>query len=97
MVQRLIPHTEEVAQRFATVCKMENIPFTENFIHAKGGIAINPWSKVKILVDQQYLTTAYLELIISGGKGAKITLTYMEAPNVEQDDKGNRSRRNADT
>ena len=93
MVQRLIPLTEEVAQRFATVRKMENIPFTENFINGKGSIEINPWSRVKILVDQQYLTTAYPELIISGGKGAKITLTYMEAPfiNIEQDNKGNRN------
>ncbi len=93
MVQRLIPLTEEVDQRFATVRKMDNIAFSENFIHGKGSLQINPWSKIKILIDQQYLTTAYPELNISGGKGAKITLTYMEAPfiNVQQDNKGNRN------
>lgn len=93
MVQRLIPLTEEVSQNFAKVRKMENMPLSENFIHGKGSLQINPWSKVKILVDQQYLTTAYPELMLGGGKGAKITLTYMEAPyiNIEQDNKGNRN------
>jgi len=93
MVQRSIPLTEEIPQRFACIRKMENYPFTENFIHGKGDLEIYPWGKVTILLDQQHLTSAYPELLLSGGKGAKITITYMEAPfiNVNNEDKGNRN------
>ena len=93
MVQRLIPLTEEVPQRFGCVRKMENIPFSENFIKGTGNLEINNWGESTILIDQKYLTVAYPELVFSGGRGGKITLTYMEAPyiNVKQENKGNRN------
>ena len=93
MVQRLIPLTEEVPQRFGCVRKMENMPFSENFIKGTGDLVIDNWGESTILIDQKYLTTAYPELIFSGGRGGKITLTYMEAPfiNVNQENKGNRN------
>lgn len=92
IVQRLIPLTEEVPQRFRCVRKMENIPFSENFIKGTGNLEINNWGESTILIDQKYLTVAYPELVFSGGRGGKITITYMEAPyiNVKQENKGNR-------
>ncbi len=93
LVQRNIPLTEEFSQQFATVRKMEKISFSDDFIKGKGELEIYPWNTGTILLDQGKLTTAYPELLISGGKGAKITLTYMEAPfiNVKQEYKGNRN------
>ncbi len=93
LVQRNIPLTEEIPQQFANVRRMEKLAFSDNFIKGKGNLEIYPWSTGTILLDQGKLTTAYPELLISGGKGAKITLTYMEAPfiNVKQEHKGNRN------
>ncbi len=35
--------------------------------------------KVRVLFDQGYLTTAYPELVVSGGRGAAITIGYAES------------------
>lgn len=45
---------------------------------------------VRLLLDRQTLTTAYPRLVVSGGKGAKITLTYTEALVDKDGHKGNR-------
>jgi hypothetical protein len=45
---------------------------------------------VHILLDRKTLTTAYPELTLSGGKGAKIRLTYSEALYDKQQHKGDR-------
>ena len=50
-----------------------------------------PKTKNTLLLDQQYLVNAYPELIVSGGKGAKITLTYAEALFDQNRQKGNRN------
>jgi hypothetical protein len=46
---------------------------------------------VSFLFDQSYLTNAYPELLVSGGKGAKIKLTYSEALFDKDRQKGNRN------
>jgi len=92
MVQRNIPLPEETPQRFGAVRKMENLPFSDSFIKGKGQLEIHPWGETTILLDQQYLTTAYPVLRFSGGKGSKITITYSEALfNGHNDNKGNRN------
>ncbi len=48
-------------------------------------------SSVEVLIDNSYLTTAYPELIVSGGRGAKIRLTYAEALFDNKREKGNRN------
>lgn len=92
LVQRSVPLPEETMQRFATIRKMEGANLNDNFIKGTGDLKIFPWQQVTILIDQQTLTTAYPELIYSGGEGAKITLTYMEAPfiNFRKEEKGHR-------
>ena len=42
------------------------------------------------LLDRKTLTTAYPELIVSGGKGANIVLTYSEALYDKNEHKGDR-------
>lgn len=92
LVKRDIPLPEETPQRFAKVRKAEGLTISNGFIKGIGDLTVNPWSEVKLLIDQQYLTTAYPELRFSGGKGGKITLTYMEAPFIGQPyEKGNRN------
>jgi alpha-L-rhamnosidase len=93
LVQRTIALPEETMQRFGTIRKMEGLPQEDGFIKGTGDLKVYPWGNITILIDQQTLTTAYPELLISGGKGGKITLTYMESPfiNVQQEYKGNRN------
>lgn len=92
MVQREIPLPEETPQRFGAVRKMDNMPFSDNFIKGTGPLKIAPWGEATILIDQQHLTTAYPELRFSGGKGARITVTYSEALfSGYNDNKGNRN------
>ncbi|NJK96173.1 MAG: hypothetical protein HC905_15795 [Bacteroidales bacterium] len=92
LIQRNIPLPEETPQRFGVVRKMENLPISDGFIKGKGKLEIQPWGETTILLDQQYLTTAYPELRFSGGKGAKITITYSEALfSGYNNNKGNRN------
>jgi hypothetical protein len=49
-----------------------------------------PGVHVHILLDRKTLTTAYPELTVSGGKGAKIRLTYSEALYDKDQHKGDR-------
>lgn len=42
-------------------------------------VTVPPGSHIHILLDRRTLTTAYPALTVSGGKGARIALTYAEA------------------
>lgn len=47
-------------------------------------------SKATVLIDNSHLTTAYPELLVSGGRGSIIRLTYAEALVDDKGNKGNR-------
>jgi hypothetical protein len=53
-------------------------------------VTVPPGSHVHILLDRKTLTTAYPILTVSGGKGAKIWLTYSEALYDKEIHKGDR-------
>ncbi len=55
------------------------------------GIAISAHSRTHIMLDRESLTTAYPALTVSGGKGAKIWLTYSEGLYDKQLHKGDRN------
>ncbi len=54
------------------------------------GVSVPASSHVHIMLDRKTLTTAYPQLTISGGKGAKIRLTYSEALYDKDKHKGDR-------
>ncbi len=56
----------------------------------KSPVTVPASSNVHILVDRQTLTTAYPELIVSGGKRSHIVLTYSEALYDKNEHKGDR-------
>jgi alpha-L-rhamnosidase len=56
-----------------------------------GPLGIGANQKVSILLDNEELTTAVMELAVNGGKDANIRVTYAEAL---QDDKGEKGNRN---
>ena len=53
-------------------------------------VTVSAGKHIHLLLDRKTLTTAYPELIVSGGKGAKIRLTYSEALYDEKEHKGDR-------
>ncbi len=93
LVPRTIPFMEEKLQRITSIRRWEGLPnVDEVFIKGNGSLEITPWKNVVILLDQHVLTTAFPELIISGGKGAKISLYYSEAlVDKNTGEKGNRN------
>jgi alpha-L-rhamnosidase len=67
-----IPAMELTEQRFASIRKGEG-----DFIHGKS-LLVPANSSVDLWIDQGVLTNAYPQLTFSGGKDAKIGLTYAE-------------------
>jgi alpha-L-rhamnosidase len=85
LVPRTIPAMEETPQKFARVRQREGVAADEF-----------PWqipaqSKATLLLDQGHLTTAFPELVTTGGRGANVTLRYAESLfAADKKDKGNR-------
>lgn len=91
LVPRPIPAMEETAQRFAAVRQAEGVRPPADFPARAAPLEIPARSRARLLLDQRRLTTAFPELVLSGGKGASVTLRYAEAlwmPNRR--DKGHR-------
>lgn len=55
------------------------------------GLDIPTNATVSLLLDETHLTTAYPELIVSGGARSTVRLTYAEALVDENEEKGNRN------
>ena len=81
---------EERLRRFMNSIKSQGIMPPNDFLEGHSPFTVAPHTEVTHIADQSFLTTAYPELIVSGGRGAEITLTYAEAP-VKEREKGNRN------
>jgi alpha-L-rhamnosidase len=80
LVPRTIPAMELRQLAGPIIRKAEGIDaFNNNPAELKDLTVPKNMKKVNILLDQQKLLTAYPELIISGGKGAKIRIGYAES------------------
>ncbi len=90
LVPRTIPFMEYRFQRIEEVERAENIVVGSNFLTGNSPIKISANQKVKILFDQTFLTTAYPEILVSGGKGSTIEIGYAEALVDKNGIKGNR-------
>lgn len=93
LVPRTIPLMEETPQRLASVRQAEGVTPPSSFPKESVSLQIPAKTKARMLLDQSYLTTAYPELVVSGGRGATISLRYAEALYETKDRraKGNRN------
>ena len=91
LVPRNIPFMEYKFQRLEEMERSENIQIDKSFLEGKSPLTIAPNKKVKILFDQTFLTTAYPEILVSGGKGSTIEISYAEALVDENGIKSNRN------
>ncbi len=90
LIPRNIPLMEETMQRINTVRRSSGATISSDFLTGKKPLVIAANKTVSILLDQQFNTVAYPELLVSGGKGSSVKLTYAEALFDEKRQKGNR-------
>ena len=94
LVPSLIPPEEESPQRLQAVRRVEGISKPAAFPSRPEPLAIPAQTHAVLLLDQTFLTTAYPELTISGGKDSVLKLRYAETlsrPDGRSYDKGNRN------
>jgi hypothetical protein len=98
LVPSPLPQMELTTQRFAAVRKTDGIIIPNGFPSAKTQLTIPSNTQATFLLDQSFLTNAYLEMILSKGNDAGISFTYAEALFNEKPDapgktfrKGNRN------
>jgi len=79
LVPRNIPLMEEKPERLASVRKSSGVSMPSDFPQKAAAFTVPANTKARLLVDQSHLTTAYPELIVTGGKGAVIEVGYAES------------------
>ena len=93
LVQRTIPPMEETAFKFASVVRSNSPDYTPGLLQGNSlSHRIEPNDTLVVLFDQQTLTTAYPRLIVSGGLGSKIKITYAESLYDLKGSRGNTGR-----
>ena len=96
LVPRTIPHMEERQERFARVARADGTAPPAAFLAGSAGWTVPANTTATLLLDRGHLTTAYPELVTTGGRGARVSLTYAEAlravrPDGRKGEKGNRN------
>jgi len=79
LIPRNIPLMEETPERLARLVRSQGVEATSDFVAGQSPLTIPANSRAILLFDQAHLTTAYPELLVSGGRGSEVTLTYAEA------------------
>jgi alpha-L-rhamnosidase len=79
LVPSTLPQTERTVQRIAVVRKALGVTVPAGFPAGKTPLTIPANTSATLLLDQSYLTNAYLSLNFSKGKDAGISLTYAES------------------
>lgn len=90
LTPRNIPLMEERSQRIPVMRRSTGIEAGKEFLTGNALLTIAANKNVTILLDQTFNTVAYPELVVSGGKGSQVKLTYAEAL-FKNREKGNRN------
>lgn len=91
LVPSTLPQMELKQQRLARLRKAEGIVIPASFPSTRTAVTIPPNTAATLLLDQDFLTNAYLTLLFSGGKNSVITVGYQEALYAKFPIKGNRN------
>lgn len=96
LVPRAIPLMEDTPERLEQVVRSTSGDVPAGVLDGSAAWTIAPHTRVTVLLDRGHLTSAYPEVLTSGGRGASISLTYTEAlhdPHAHGPggDKGNRN------
>jgi alpha-L-rhamnosidase len=91
LVPRNIPAMEQRTERLARVVRGSGVEVPALFLEGRAPLTVPARTRSTILFDHSRLTTAYPEVVLSGGRGASLTLTYAEALVDAGGRKGNRN------
>ena len=89
LTPRSIPQMEITEQRLQEVRSSAGISITNDFLKGKKSFSAGPNTKISLLLDQGFLTTAYPVFKFSKGKNAIISLSYAEGLYIDEGDKTN--------
>jgi alpha-L-rhamnosidase len=80
MVPRTIPPMWSCPERLATVRRIEgdSVVVPDRFLAGQVPLQVAPNKHTTILFDQAHLTNGYPQLLVSGGRGATIRVSYAE-------------------
>jgi hypothetical protein len=93
LVPRTIPAMEEKPERLQRLRRSDGVSVPPAFPAQPAPFEVPPRTEARLLLDQTHLTTAFVELVVSGGKGAIVSLRYAESlysRRGQRLDKGNR-------
>ncbi|MDR1919712.1 MAG: glycoside hydrolase, partial [Tannerellaceae bacterium] len=79
LVPNPIPPMEMTDERLVAVVASEGLACPKDFPKRSVPVEIPPHSSVRLLLDNQQLTTGYLSLLFSKGKDAEVRIGYAEA------------------
>lgn len=91
LVPDSLPPQSEALQRFRRVAREDGLSVPAAFLNGNQPFIVPAHSTASALLDQTFETTAYPELVVSGGKGSRVRLTYAEALVAPDGTKGNRN------
>ena len=91
MKPRTTPQVQQAKVRFNNITRAEGVKVSQAFVDGKEPVVIPANSKASLLFDYKTVTMGFPELILSGGKDAKITLRYAENLFAADRSKGDRN------
>ncbi len=93
LVPRSIPGMEQKPLRLQKLRRSSGVAIPPAFPAEAAPFEVAAHTRATMLLDQTFLTTAFVELLVSGGRGATISLRYAESLFLRRGsrlDKGNR-------
>ncbi len=91
LAPRNLPPMEETETRFATVRRAAGVEVTNGFVEGRAPVRVPAHARASLLLDHGVETNAFPRLVVGGGAGASVTLTYAEALVDAAGRKGNRN------
>lgn len=79
LVEGTLPLRELTGQRFLAVRRDGGLKIAKGWPEQKADITIPKSTQCDLLLDQGALTNAYMHLLMQGGKGASVKVTYAES------------------
>jgi len=91
LVSDPLPAQEETLQRLVRLVRSEGAGVPSEFLAGHAPVTVPAHAEASLLLDQSFETTAYPELVTSGGRGSQVRITYAEALFDGSGHKGNRN------
>jgi len=90
--ERKIPFMEETLERFAAVRRTRGVEVDDAFLSGNSPITIPARTTFTLLLDMGQESVGFPELLLSGGKGTRIKITYAESLVDADGNKGDRNK-----